>query len=98
MCGFIVAVKICDGDVYQKYCDIHSSFQGDVFMNFQPLIDCAHESINLHWIIDMNTKTYHLAFEFAGQHIWATFLDQMGESGFVTKLVFAELVASMKRQ
>jgi hypothetical protein len=70
------------------YCDIHSFFQGDVFMNFQPLIDCAHESINICWITNLNTKTYHLAFEFVGQHILATFLDQMGESSFVTRLVF----------
>jgi hypothetical protein len=30
------------------YCDIHSFFQGDVFMDFQALIDYVHESINLH--------------------------------------------------
>jgi hypothetical protein len=47
------------------YYDIHSFFQGDVFMNFQALIDCALESINLCWIIDMNIRTNHLAFEFA---------------------------------
>jgi hypothetical protein len=45
MCDFITTVKICEGEVYRMYYDIHSSFQGDVFMNFQPLIDCVHESI-----------------------------------------------------
>jgi hypothetical protein len=34
VCDFIATVKICNGDVYQMYCDIHSCFQGDVFMNF----------------------------------------------------------------
>jgi hypothetical protein len=48
VCDFIAIVKICEGDVYWIYCDIHSSFQGDVFMDFQALIDFAHESINLH--------------------------------------------------
>ncbi len=73
MCDFIAIIKICEGDVYRMYCDIHSFFQGDVFMDFQTLIDYAHESINFHYIIDLNTSTDHLAFEFASQHIWATF-------------------------
>lgn len=54
VCDFIVAIKICEKDVYQMYCDIHSSFQGDVFMNFQTLINCVHESINCCWITHMN--------------------------------------------
>jgi hypothetical protein len=80
------------------YYDIHSSFQGDVFMNFQYLINFVHENINLYWITNLNTKTNHLAFEFVGQHIWATFLNQMGASNFVTKRDFVEMVASMKKQ
>ncbi len=90
VCDFIVMVKIYERDVYRMYCDIHSSFQGDMFMNFQALIDCAHENINLCWITDLDIRIDHLAFEFVGQHIWATFLDKMGASGFVTKLVFAK--------
>jgi hypothetical protein len=72
---FITLVKICEGDIYWMYCDIHSSFQGNVFMNFQALINCVHESINFHWITYLNIKPYHLAFEFVGEHIWATFVD-----------------------
>ncbi len=49
LCDFIIVIKIYEGDVYQMYCDIHSSFQSDVFMNFQALINSAHESINLCW-------------------------------------------------
>jgi hypothetical protein len=48
VCDFIAIIKIWEGDVYRTYCDIHSSFQGDVFMDFQALIGYAHESINLH--------------------------------------------------
>jgi hypothetical protein len=80
------------------YYDIHSSFQGDVFMNFQTLINCTHDNINICWIINLNSRTNHLAFEFVGQHIWATFLDQMGASNFVRRHDFVEMVASMKRQ
>ncbi len=43
LCDFIATIKICK---YHLYCDIHFSFQGDVFMNFQALINCAYESIN----------------------------------------------------
>jgi len=45
VCDFITMVKICERGVYQMYSDIHFSFQGDVFMNFQTLIDCVHENI-----------------------------------------------------
>jgi hypothetical protein len=55
LCDFIVAIKICERDDYQMYCDIHSSFQGDVFMNFQTLINYVHESISCCWITYMNT-------------------------------------------
>jgi hypothetical protein len=47
VCGFIVVVKICEGNVYQIYCDIHSFFQVDMFMNFETLINCVFESISL---------------------------------------------------
>jgi hypothetical protein len=38
MCDFIIAIKICEGDVYQKYCDIHSSFQVDVLLISKPWV------------------------------------------------------------
>jgi hypothetical protein len=55
MCDFIAIIKICERDVCWMYCDIHSSFQGDVIKKFQALINCAYENINLPWIIDLNT-------------------------------------------
>jgi hypothetical protein len=39
-----------------------------------------------------------ISFEFANQHIWATFKNQMGAFGFVTRLVFVEMVPYVKRQ
>ncbi len=33
VCDFITIVKFCEGGVYQMYYDIHSTIQGDVFMN-----------------------------------------------------------------
>jgi hypothetical protein len=59
-------------------------------MNFQASITYVHDSINLCRIIDLNRRTNHLAFEFVGQHTWATFLNQMGSSSFVTRPVFCK--------
>jgi hypothetical protein len=44
---FIVVVKICEGNVYKIYCDIHFFFQDDMFMNFETSINCVFESISL---------------------------------------------------
>jgi hypothetical protein len=78
------------------YCDNQSYFQGDVFRNFHALINFAHESINLRWITNPNTRTNHLAFEFVGQHVWATYANQIGAFGFVTRHVYEKVVASVK--
>ncbi len=97
VCDFAAIIKICEGDVYQMYCEIHSSFQGDVFINFQALINCVHQRINFYWIINLNTITNYLAFEFVGQHIWVTFVNQMEAYGFVTKPIYAKVMAFVKR-
>jgi hypothetical protein len=97
VCDFSAIIKICEGDVYQMYCEIHSSFQGDVFINFQALINCVHQSINPYWIINLNTITNYLVFEFVGQHICITFVNQMGAYGFVTKPIYAKVMAFVKR-
>jgi hypothetical protein len=80
------------------YCDNQSYFQGDVFQNFHALINSTHESINLRWITNLNTGINHLAFEFVGQHVWATYVNQIGASGFMTKHVYEKVVTSMKRK
>jgi hypothetical protein len=36
VCDFIAIIKICEGDVYQMYCDIYSFFQGDVLWISKP--------------------------------------------------------------
>jgi hypothetical protein len=46
--------------------------------------------------MDLNIRTYHLSFEFVGYHVWATHVDQMGASSFVTKYVYEEVVAFVK--
>jgi hypothetical protein len=36
------------------YCDIHSFFQGNMFINFHALINYVHESVNFHYIINLD--------------------------------------------
>jgi len=98
MCDFITIVKICEGDVYKMYCDNQFYFQGDIFRNFHALINFAHESISLQWITNLNKGIDHLAFKFVKQHVWATYVDQIGAYGFVTRHVFEKVVAFVKQQ
>jgi hypothetical protein len=55
--------------------DYHSSFENNVLNNFIVLINSVHESINLHWITNLNTRINYLTFEFIRQHMSATSLD-----------------------
>ncbi len=72
---FITIVMIREGDVCCMFYDKQSSFEGNVFNNFTILINIIHENSNFHWIKDLNTTIDHLAFEFVGQHMWATSLN-----------------------
>jgi hypothetical protein len=92
--GFIAIVKVCEGDVCCMFCDKQFSFESNVFNNFTILINTINENINFHWITYLNTAIDHFVFEFVGQHMWATFLDQIGASIFVTSEIYGD-VASM---
>ncbi len=81
---FIATVKICEMDVYHMFCDRQSSFESNVFNNFTTFINIIHQNINLYWITNLNIGIDHLACEFVGT-MWATSLDQIGASIFVTK-------------
>ncbi len=41
------------------------------FWAFKSLLDYKHENIHMWWVLDVNTKVCHLAFEISNQHIWA---------------------------
>jgi hypothetical protein len=45
----------------------------------------------------LNIGIDHLAFEFVGQHMWATSLNQIGASIFVTGEVYGDVVAYVKQ-
>jgi hypothetical protein len=95
---FIAIVKICEGDVYHMFYDKKFFVEDNVFNNFTTLINTSHESINFYCITNLNARTDHLAFEFVGQHMWATSLDQIGASIFGTREIYGEVVACVKQQ
>jgi hypothetical protein len=72
-----------------------SSFEGNVLNNFIALINTACENINFWWITNLNIGIDHLACEFVEHHMWATSLNQIGASIFVTKDIYKD-VAFMK--
>jgi hypothetical protein len=80
------------------FCDNQFSFEDNVFNNFTTLFNTGYESISLCWIINLNTRIDHLVFEFVGQHMWATSLDQIGASIFVTREIYGKVVAFVKQQ
>ncbi len=96
---FMAIVKICEGDVCCMFCDKQFSFpfEGNVFNNFTILINTVNENVNFHWITSLSIGIDHLAFVFVGQHMWATFLDQIGASIFVTREKYGDVVASMNQ-
>jgi hypothetical protein len=62
-----------------------------VFNDFIALTNTIHESINLHWITNLNIQIDHLAYEFVGHHMWATSSDQIGASIFVTREIYVDV-------
>ncbi len=69
-----------------------------MFNNFTNLINTVHESINFYWITNLNTIIDHLAFDFARQHMWATFKNKIEASIFITREIYGNVVASVNQQ
>jgi hypothetical protein len=61
------------------------------------LINTTLDNIHLRWITNMNIDIDHLAFEFVGQHIWATSIDWISALVFVTRDTYGDVVALVKR-
>jgi hypothetical protein len=71
VCNLVVAIKVCQGDLYNMYLEHSLNFIVDTFWAFKSLFECKHENIYMKWILDLNSRLHHLAFEVNGQHIWA---------------------------
>jgi len=66
VCDLVVAIKVCQGNVYSMYCDHTSKFIIDSFWAFKSLLNLKHENIHMCWIIDVKFGISHLAFELNG--------------------------------
>jgi hypothetical protein len=67
VCDLVVAIKDCQGDLYNMYCDQTSKFNIDSFWALKSLSELKHENIHMCWIIDAKSGIPHLAFELNGQ-------------------------------
>jgi len=67
VCDLVVAIKVCQGNVYNMYCVHTSKFIVDNFWAFKSLLELKHENIHMHWIIDVKFGISHLAFELNGE-------------------------------
>ncbi len=47
VCDLVVAIKVCQGDVYNMYCEQTSKFIVDSFWAFKSILQLKHESIHM---------------------------------------------------
>jgi hypothetical protein len=59
----VIVIKVYQGDLYNMCCDHTSKFIANSFWFFKIKFDFKHDSIHMQWILDVNTRVYHLAFE-----------------------------------
>jgi len=71
VCDLVAGIKVCQGDVYNMYCDQTSKFIVDNFWVFKSLLELKRENINMRWIVDAKFGIPHLAFQLNGQQVWA---------------------------
>jgi hypothetical protein len=55
-------MKVCQGEIYELYIELNTSFKSDVFEGYKVLLNVKHDSIIMWWMIDLNMGIEHLAF------------------------------------
>ncbi len=97
VCDLVVAVKVCQVDLFNMYCDQNSKFFANNLWTFKSLLECKHESIWMQWVLDANTRVCHLAFDVFGQHIWFVHQDlETMVTSFVIEDVFLVVESLVK--
>jgi hypothetical protein len=48
MCDLVAAIKVCQSDVYNMYCNHISKFTIDSFWVFKSLLELKHENIHMY--------------------------------------------------
>jgi hypothetical protein len=70
VCDLVAAIKVCQGDVYNMYCNHISKFIVDNIWAFKSLLELKHENIHMRWIVNAKFGIPHLAFQLNGQQVW----------------------------
>jgi acetyl/propionyl-CoA carboxylase alpha subunit len=66
VCDYIIAVKICQGDLYKMYNDFNISFQLESFPKFTDMVTNTSCRIAQDWVINLNDGTKQLNFHTMG--------------------------------
>jgi hypothetical protein len=99
VCDLVVAIKVCQGDMYNMYLEESSNFIANTFWAFKFLLKCKHENIHMKWIPNFNSGLQHLVFEVNGQHIWAMHHDlETMTPTFVIETIYVVVESLVKNQ
>ncbi len=72
-------------------------FKFDAFEAYKSLLCAKHDLIIMCWMIDLNSKVEHLAFDVNQHHIWAIHFNmQTCEISYVTREIYATIVIQME--
>lgn len=73
VCDYLVAMKVCQGELAIFYIDNETTFHHDVFYDFKALEACQHNVIPLSWVsnpLDLSIEVdKYLSFECISHNI-----------------------------
>ncbi len=99
VCDLVATIKVCQGDLYNKYLEESSNFTTYTFWAFKSLLKCEHENIHMKWIPNLNSRVQNLAFEVNGQHMWAMHHDwETMTPTFVIESIYVVVESLVKNQ
>lgn len=92
-------LEFCQVELPKMFMDSTIAFYTYSFMSFQAFVGGMHETILMRWIIDLNDRIYHLAFECQTCHIWAKAWNfDKRVTCYVTRPIFYHIVQGVKFQ
>jgi hypothetical protein len=100
ICDYLAAVKVCQGQLYELYCDPVSSFTSDSFREFTDLISGRHDSMSLSWVpgvLDVNEAACeYVVFKCGPFTHSATMPNGDGGTQTVSREAFKDIVDNVK--
>lgn len=70
VCDYVIAIKICQRQLYIHYLNLATKYTYDVFKKFHDLVDCIYNTMHMKWkvnFLDLNTLgVEYLCFDYAG--------------------------------